>query len=298
MANDQTPDQLWRNLGDGRFRDVAPEMGCAVGITGEARAGMGVATADLDDDGDFEVFVVHLERQADALWRNEGAFFRDMTGISGLGSASRRFTRFGVGFVDFDHDGHQDLYVANGRVTLPASSGVPIAEDPFAEPNLLLAGAPDGRFHLAEPAGGTEIPLVATSRAAAFGDLDGDGGVDIVVVNRDGRAHVLRNLSADRGHWLLLELVNWPGRTHLGAQATVHWRGRTFRRRSAPTSSYQSSHDPRLHFGLGVGSPGAPDRATVEVRWPDGTVENIGSLAIDRLHVVRREGHSSTADRP
>jgi hypothetical protein len=286
VANDQTPNQLWRNAGDGTFVDVAAEMGCAVDPNGQARAGMGVAAADLDDDGDAELLVVNLERQADTLLRNEGAFFADITAAAGLGALSRRYTRFGVGLMDFDHDGYLDLYLANGRVTLPA--GVALGDDPFVEPNLLLAADADGSFHLVGPSGGTEPVLVATSRAAAFGDLDGDGGIDVVVVNRQGRAHVLRNRRAANGHWLVFDLENLPGRSAIGTEVIVHWAGRALHRWVAPASSYQASHDPRVHFGLGdKGSK--TEIEGVEVRWPDGGVQQLSPLRIDRRHrVVRR----------
>ena len=281
VANDQTANHLWRNLGDGRFEDVAAEMGVAVGPSGQARAGMGVATADLDDDGDQEILVVNLERQADALLQNEGAFFRDVTGARGLGTVSRALTRFGAVFGDFDLDGSLDLFLANGRVTRPAGSSTAAEGDPFAEPNLLFAGDASGRF---QPRPVLEPNLSATSRAAAGGDLDGDGRLDLVVANRDGPAHVLRNVRP--GHWLLLDLVNSPGRTAVGTRVGVRVGDRTLYRFVSPASSYQSSHDPRLHFGLG--SAADLGEVVVEVQWPDGTLEDFGPLAVDRVHVIRR----------
>ena len=116
----------------------------------------------------------------------------------GLRVASRRFTRFGMALVDFDNDGRLDLYEANGRVGL---QGETFAADPYAEPNLLFRGLAGPRFEEVQPRGGTAAALIATSRAAAFGDIDNDGGVDILVANRDGSPYLLRNVAPSRGHW-------------------------------------------------------------------------------------------------
>ena len=117
VANDQLPNQLWRNNGDGTFRDVAVESGAAIDAGGEAKAGMGVTAADIDDDGDSDLLVVNLGTQSDSFFRNEGAYFIDDTPQVGLGAITRKPTRFGVGLYDFNNDGWLDLFEANGRVT-------------------------------------------------------------------------------------------------------------------------------------------------------------------------------------
>jgi hypothetical protein len=186
VANDGMRDLLWVNLGDGTFRDAALEAGCAYDNQGLAKAGMGLTVADIDDDGDLDLLVCNLGGESDSLFlNNDGTFFVDSTLTAGLGVASRPFTRFGMGWIDFDNDGHLDLYQSSGRVE---RKGHTFADDPYAEPNLLLRGGPGPRFTEVEPAGGTAQPLVHASRAAAFGDIDDDGGVDVVVVNHDGPA--------------------------------------------------------------------------------------------------------------
>jgi len=281
VANDTMMNQLWLNRGDGTFLDEALLRGCALDEHGKAKAGMGVATADLDGDLDLDLLVVNLAQETDSYFSNDGEFFSDRTATHGPGAASRPYTRFGVGFADFDNDGTLDLYEANGRVQLSAE---PPTDDAYAEPNLLLRGTPGGGFETVEPAGGTREPLVATSRGAAFGDLDGDGGVDVVVVNRDGPAHVLRNVVKGRGAWISFRVAERSGGDALGATVTATVDGRRVRRDVASAYSYCAANDPRVHLGLGPAS-----RVTdVRVRWVDGTEESFGDFEAGRAVTLRR----------
>ncbi|HEX6885913.1 MAG TPA: CRTAC1 family protein [Planctomycetota bacterium] len=284
VANDQMPNHLWRNLGDGRFAEVAARTGCAVDRDGVAKAGMGVVAEDLDGDDDLDLLVVNLRAQADSFYRNQGAYFEDDTAALGLASATRPFTRFGLGCADLDADGWLDLYVANGRVTLPAEVEAR-STDPYAEPNQLLAGGPGGRFALVAPEGGVAGPLVHTSRGAAFGDLDGDGGVDVVVVNRDAPAYVLRNVVARRGHWIRFRVLDARGADALGAELRIELAGRTLRRDVRSAHGYCSASDPRVHVGLGEAS----GVARVRVRWPDGRERSFGPFEADRDVVLAPE---------
>src|SRR5437867_1309230 len=184
VANDGTPNQLWINRNGRGFEDAALTMGCAIDLDGKAKAGMGVHLADVDGDGDLDLLVVNLDGESDSLYRNEKTFFRDDTAAAGLRAISRPFTRFGVAMLDFDNDGFLDIYEANGRVGRQSEL---FSSDPYAEPNLLFRGAGGPRFDEVKPRGGTRTLLVATSRAAAFGDIDNDGAMDIVVSNRDSK---------------------------------------------------------------------------------------------------------------
>ncbi len=288
VANDGMRNNLWVNRRDGTFADQALTAGCAVDQDGQLKAGMGVGVLDLDDDADEDLLVVNLTNEHDSLYLNQGGFFADRTAAAGLTRVGRRFTRFGAGFQDFDNDGHADLFQANGRVSHGAESSGP---DPFAEPNLLYRGLLDGakgpRFEEVLPRGGTAAALVATSRAAAFGDVDGDGGVDVLVLNRDGAAHLLRNRVAARGSWLRLRVLERHGADALGALVTLRTGGRTLTRRVRSDTSYCAANDPRVHLGLGagegVGAQGAGARGVeVSVRWLDGTQEAFGALAAGR----------------
>jgi hypothetical protein len=285
VANDRTPNQLWINEGGGRFREAALSMGSALDQDGTAKSGMGVDAVDVDDDGDLDLLVVNLDGESDSFFRNRGGFFNDDTAAVGLRTASRPFTRFGAGFVDFDNDGYLDLYEANGRVGLQSER---YSSDPYAEPSLLFRGLPGPRFQEVMPRGGTARPLIATSRAAAFGDIDNDGAVDVVVVNRDSRPFLLHNVVPNvvkpRGHWITLRVIDDHGRDALGAQVIVKAGARTIRRDVRASYSYLASNDPRVHIGLGQDTA-AHD---VAIRWPDGISETFAGVPADRISVLRR----------
>jgi hypothetical protein len=285
VANDQMPNQLWINMGDGTFRDHAALTGCAVDDDGNPKAGMGVTAADIDNDGDRDLLIVNLVRESDSFHRNQGQYFVDDTIRVGLGVASRPFTRFGMGLHDFDHDGRLDLFEANGRVERGA---VLHSEDPYAEPNLLFRGGEDGRFVEVLPRGGTADPLVFSSRAAAFGDVNNDGAIDILIVNRDAPASLLINAVPDRGHWIICRVVDEHGRDALNATVTMTVGDTRIMRDVMVAYSYCAANDPRVHIGLGRNEVATG----VEVQWIDGTVEKFGDLSCDQIHVLRRgESH-------
>ena len=283
VANDGMMDQLWINDRGAGFTDQALRLGCAVDEEGKTKAGMGVTASDLDDDGDLDLLVCNLRSESDSLHLNQGSGARgfvDGTARAGLAAVSRPFTRFGIAWQDFDNDGRLDLYQANGRVTQFATTW---SDDPFAEPNLLFAGTAAGRFEEVTPRGGAGEALIATSRAAAFGDVDGDGGVDILVVNRDGRANLLHN-RADRGRWIMFRVLDEHGRDALGATVTMSIGDRTVSRDVRTAYSYCAANDPRIHLGLGE----AQEVTAVTVRWIDGSRESFGNFAADQIPTLRR----------
>ena len=283
VANDGMLNQLWQNKADGTFVDVGPSAGCAVDQDGRKKAGMGTHAVDLDADGDEDLLVVNLAGETDSFYRNDGARFADRTPLVGLAGTSRPFTRFGVGFADFDNDGRPDLYEACGRVTRrPEVSG----PRPFDEPNLLFTFGGAGRFEEVLPRGGTAELLVATSRAAAFGDLDGDGGIDVVVANRDTPAYLLLNQVAHRGHWIAFDLREANGRSALGASLRAEREGKPLFAVARSAYSYCAASDPRLHFGLGSDTALAGE---LRVTWADGVEERFaGPFAADQVHRLQR----------
>ena len=185
--------------------------------------------------------------------------------------SSRRFTRFGVALADFDNDRDLDMYQANGRIDhSPEFEG---DDDPFAEPNVLYRRDGD-TFEVVGPEGGTSEVLVHTSRSVAMGDVDNDGGIDLVVVNKDAPVYLLMNRVGANGNWVRFRVLNRHGSDAIGAtvRATV---GATRQRRSVQTAtSYLASHDPRVHFGLGQ----ARSVSNVEVRWSTGETELFGDF--------------------
>jgi len=279
VANDQVDNQYWVNRGGGRFEDQAMVSGCAVDINGAAKAGMGTCAADLDRDGDLDLMVVNLESQSDSFFRNQGGFFTDATAQVGLGTLTRRFTRFGVGWVDFDNDGLLDQFEANGRVTMPDRIPAGVA-DPFAEPNSLLRGTPSGSFVMVAGGAGRTS---RTSRGAAFGDLNNDGRVDLVIANRDAPAEVLLNVHETPGHWLLLRVIERHGRDAVGAILWLRLGGRDLRYDVNPHYSYLASNDPRVHVGLGP----EPRVESIRVVWIDGSEEWFGPFESDRIATLR-----------
>lgn len=281
VANDGMPNHLWLNQGGMRFSETALMAGVAIDQDGAPKAGMGVHAMDVDGDLDNDILVMNLDTESDSYYRNEGAFFVDATTAVGLRVISRRFTRFGVAMLDFDNDGRLDLYEANGRVGLQAET---FAADPYAEPNLLFRGQPGARFEEVTPRGGTALPLIATSRAAAFGDIDNDGGVDILVANRDAAPHLLHNVVPARGHWLLARVLDAKGSDALGARVDLEVGGRTLRRDVRSGYSYLAANDPRVHVGLGE----AREVSRVTVTWPDGAREVFGPLTADRVVTLMR----------
>lgn len=271
VANDGMKNQLWRNVDGEHFEDVAERAGCAVDQDGRAKAGMGTAAADIDDDGDEDLLVVNLSGEPDSFYRNDGDFFADRTPLVGLAVASRAYTRFGLGLADFNNDGYLDIYQANGRVTrAPEASG----PRPFDEENLLFQGLAGGRFREVSPRGGTARKLRATSRAAAFGDVDGDGGIDVVVVNRDSNAFLLINQVSVRGRWIGFRLLEKSGRPALGATLSCQVGQRAIMRRAHSAYSYCAANDPTILIGLAE----ATQVSGVEVLWADGTRESLGTF--------------------
>jgi hypothetical protein len=281
VANDGSPNQLWLNRGGGRFENAALTWGCAVDLDGKPKAGMGTDLADADGDGDLDLLVVNLDGESDSFYRNEKTLFHDDTVSAGLRTISRPFTRFGAAMLDFDNDGWLDIYEANGRVGRQSEL---FSSDPYAEPNVLFRGGAGPRFEEVQPRGGTRIPLIATSRGAAFGDIDNDGGIDIVVSNRDGTPYLLHNVVKERGHWAMFRVVDAHGRDALGAELTVTVGSRTVRRDVRAAYSYLASNDPRVHVGLGKETAARE----VTVKWPDGARERFGDVAADKIVALRR----------
>lgn len=257
-------------------------MGCALSPMGRPRAGMGVAAVDLDDDLAEELLVVNMEHENDGLFMNERTYFTDRGNRTGIAQAVRPLTRFGVGMPDFDNDGRPDLFAVNGKVR----HGAPVAPGlhPLAEPNLLARGLGGFLFEVVLPMGGVHPPLMATSRGAAFGDLDGDGGVDVVVVNMDGPVHVLKNVVASRGRWIRLRLLERHGRDALGAKASFDIGSRRVYREVRTAYSYLSANDPGIHVGLGDAA-GIRD---LRVIWPTGEVEAFGDVMGGGTQILRQ----------
>lgn len=282
VANDTAANHLWINQKNGKFRELALESGAAYSEDGLAKAGMGVALGDPDSDGDDDIFVVNLMREGATLYRNDGGSnFVDITRAAGLYPITFNFTGFGTDWFDFNNDGALDLFIANGAVTLREEQrGRP---RPFEERNLLIQGDGRGKFtDVSATLGGPAFAQPGITRGAAFGDIDNDGRVDLVLNANGGPARLLLNESP-RAHWLTVKLTA-PLTT--GARVTVFRKGPpNLVRRMHTDSSYCSASDARVHFGLGSD----PKIDRVEVTWPDGAKQTIPNPAADRQLEVKRQ---------
>ncbi len=291
VANDADPNLMWLNQRDGTFRDAATRLGAAVNARGDPEAGMGVVADDLSGDGLVDLFVTHLSREKNTLYRNLGAGrgFVDASAEAGLAAPSLPFTGFGTAAVDLELDGDLDLFVANGRVNsdLPPLAGArpPAPWDVLAEPNHVYRQEAPGAFALLDAAACPPCALAEVSRGVASGDLDADGDEDLVVVQANGPAQVLDNRSPRRGRWLSVRAVDPVlRRDALGARVTVRAGGRAWTRTVRANASYASASDPRLHFGLG--ETAAVDG--IDVRWPDGAAESFAATCVDCRVELRR----------
>ena len=284
VANDATANQLWLNR-RGRFEDGALLAGVALNADGQPEGSMGIAAGDPDNDGDLDLFVTNITGESHAFYVNEGAgIFEERRLLSGLGAATRPFTGFGTDWFDYDHDGLQDLFVANGAVTrVDALRRNPV---PFAQPNQLLRNMGGGRFRDVTAEAGAAFRLVETSRGAAFGDVDNDGDVDLLVTNNGGPVRLLLNESPGPRRWLQLRLEGvHDNRQGLGARVTLLTKGgRTLWRRAHTDGSYLSSSDPRVHFGLAE----SEEIGSVVVEWPRGPRETWTGIAPNRVIPLRQ----------
>jgi len=282
VSNDGNPNQLWMNQGNGRFVDKAVVHGAAVNRNGAAEASMGTVPVDVDDNGFLDLFITNLRGETNTFYFNDRGVFTDRTPTTGLAMPSLAFTGFGDGIADFDLDGTLDLYVVNGRVGYwePAIS----ASDPYAEPAQLFRGVGPGRFEEVSPAGGTAQSLIDTSRGAAFADYDDDGDLDIAYSTNHGPLRLLRNVASRAGQWIGMRVKDARGGDALGASVALKALGRTMHRDVLICSSYCSSNDPRVHFGLGA----AAEATDVVVTWVGGARESFGTLAAGRYHLLKQ----------
>ena len=277
VANDATENLLWLNQQDGTFRDVALLSGAALSGMGLAEASMGVDAGDFDNDGDEDLFMTHITNEGNNLYVNDGtASFRDRSTVSGLGAGSLPYTGWGTTWFDYDNDGWLDLLAVNGTVI--ASPGPADRPFPYDQRKSLFRNLGDGTFEDVTASAGAAFELSETGRGAAFGDVDNDGDVDVVVGNDTGPVRLLVNRIGNRRHWLGLRLVGAGGRDMLGARVAVRRPGEpTLWRRARSDGSYASANDPRLLVGLGESDV----RPAVEVRWPDGRRESWEAVEID-----------------
>ena len=281
VANDGRPNQLWLNQRNGRFVDDALLLGVAVNRQGRPEASMGVAVADIDADGDEDLFMTHLLSESNTLYVNQGGFLDDRTREANLEGPSLPFTAFGTGWIDIDHDGWLDLVVVNGAVRVledqaQAGDMLPLAQSNQLFHNVAVGVGSSGvsrRFDDWSDRAGEAFARAEVSRGAAFGDVDDDGDVDLLVLNNSGPARLLLNRGAEgRRDWIGLRLLtggDGSRRDALGARVRVERDGRpSLWRRVATDGSFGCASDPRV-----VAAVGSAKITGVVVTWPDGRDE-------------------------
>ena len=282
VANDSVRQSLYRNKGDGTFEDIAVIAGAAYDEDGRTFAGMGIDTADFDNDGYVDVFITTLSNEKYALYRNNGDLsFTYVTNTTGVGQITLLNAGWGARFVDVDNDGLRDLFVAQSHVLDTVEKSTAYLK--YKQPLLLMTNIGKGFVNVSATAGAAFNAPVA-ARGAAFGDLNNDGQLDAVVSVLDDAPLILRNAGTTH-HWIGIELSGTKSnRNGIGARVTVtNVTGQKQIFDVGTAGSYLSSNDPRIVAGLG----NAKAVRSVEVRWPSGRVQTVTAPAIDRYVQIK-----------
>jgi enediyne biosynthesis protein E4 len=284
VANDAGPNYLYRNKHDGTFEELGMISGISLSGDGQAQGSMGVDWGDFRHDGRLSMFVTNFTEQPDALYRNLGSDgFSDEGQHAGIAKPTYQLVGWGTAFLDFDNDGWLDLFEANGHV-YPQLDAIPGAAR-YREPMLLFRNKHDGTFEDVSPVL-ANIPE-ASRRGAAFGDLNNDGNVDVIVINIDGPPLLLLNTTKSKNHRVLFRLVGTKSnKSAVGARVTVKAgtgaAGLSQFSEVRAGGSYLSSNDPRLHFGLGANTT----MTEVEIKWPSGKVELLHDVSADYIYTI------------
>jgi enediyne biosynthesis protein E4 len=293
VGNDVMANFLFRNRGNGTFEEIALPVGVAYDQYGDPQGTMGVNAGDYDGDGRFDIVVSNYQDQVNTLYRNLGVLhgslqFQDVTVETGVGAGAMPLVTWGCGFVDFDNDGTRELFVAAGH--LQDTVAQYDSSNSFKQRNQLFQRR-SGRFvNVAAEIGGP-MNVIESSRGVAFGDLNNDGRIDIVVQNARSRPTIMINETPSKNHWALLKLVGTrSNRSAVGAVARLTAGERTQVDEVRSGRGYQSAEDLRLHFGLGTNAV----INQIEVRWPSGLTESWTNLTANRvIRLTEGEGLNS-----
>jgi hypothetical protein len=282
VANDSTPKFLYKNEGNGKFKDIGLESGTAVSDDGSEQASMGIAIGDYNHTGRPSIYVTNFSDENDLLYRNEGDWnFKEVSYAAGVALPSLPWVKWGTAFVDLDNDGWLDLITVSGHVypqvdSLPSGGG-------YREPKMLHLNQKDGTFCDASDMAGKALQERHVSRGLAVGDLFNDGNMDVVIGDIDGGPMVLRNHGIPGRHWVSFELTGTKSnRLALNARITIVAGGMTQTDEVHSGGSYLSQNDLRIHFGLA----NATKIDKVEIHWPSGRSETLTNLAVDQYYTV------------
>jgi len=287
ISNDTYPNFLLHNNGDGTFTDQATDAGVAYNETGKTVAGMGADFRDLNNDGLPDIFHTAMFGDTFSLYENEGkGQFSDATSSSGLTAATGRLTAWGVGAYDFDNDGWKDLFMADAAIL---DNSDEVEHRPYRLPNRIFRNAGDFKFEDVSGTAGASVAIPAAHRGAAFGDLNNDGKVDVVVTVLNGPPEILINRTASDHHWIILKLVGVKdNRDGLGTRIKITTAHGSQYNEATTAVSYNSSSDKRVHFGLG--EDGVIDR--IELSWPTGVKQVLRGVKADQVLTIREAPES------
>ena len=293
QTNDSAPNFLFRNEGDGRFREVALEAEVAFDPSGRVTGAMATDAEDVDGDGRLDLLVSNFNHYGTFLHVNAGGMrFTDRGSVLGLSMPTFNTSVFGARFLDVDNDGFVDLFMASGHPFAPVSKVWPGVH--YADPPFLFLG--DGqRFTNVAPEAGEALRPARAGRGVAVGDFDNDGYPDVLMLCMGERPRLFQNDTPHRNHWVGLQLEGTrSGRDAIGARVSLTADGRVRTRARIGGGSYLTASDPRLLFGLG--------RATrveaLEVRWPSGLAEAFPAPPVDRYTTLREGAGRATPPKP
>ena len=280
VANDTLPNFLFHNIGGKRFEEVALESGVAYPESASAISGMGADFRDVDNDGRPDLWHTAIENESFPLYLNRGGDFLEVTGKSLL-LKTRTMSGWSNGIFDFDNDGWKDLFVARGNVL---DNVTMFSNRRYEEPNSVFRNLGNGRFQDVSAEAGADFQKAASHRGAAFGDIDNDGRVDVVVNVLNGKAKYFHNLSRPDRHWILLKLVGTKSnRMGLGAQIRITGEDGLKQYNQVTTAvGYACSSDPRVHFGLGA----SKTVREIEIKWPSGIRQTLRNIAADQILTI------------
>lgn len=282
IACDSTPSILYRNNQDGTFTDVAVIAGVAFNEDGRSQAGMGATVGDYNGDGVLDIFRTNFSDDTSTLYRNNGdGTFSDVTFAAGLG-LNTRYLGWGTMFLDFDNDTWPDLLLVNGHV-YPEVDKHKLGST-YQEPRLLYHNLGNGTFRDISGAAGPALGQASSARGLAVGDLWNDGRIAAIISNMHGPPSLLVNQARSTNHWIGIRAAgSRSNRDGIGARITLRVGGRTLVDEVRSGSSYNSSSDLRVHFGLGK----ATKIDWLEIRWPSGLTEHFYGLAVDQIHTLQ-----------
>jgi hypothetical protein len=292
VACDSTPSFLLMNQHDGTFREEGVIRGVALSDDGMEQAGMGVGVGDYDLDGHLDLFKTHFTEDTEGLFRNNGkAEFENTTRAAHVGTENR-YICWGAGIVDLDNDGFPDLFMAAGSVYPEVEKTLP--QYPHKNPRVVFRNLGNGTFEELIEEAGPGVAALHSSRGCAFGDFDNDGDLDILIVNMSEVPSLLRNDIRGNNHWLKIKLIGTKSnRSAIGTRVLARYGKKIQAQEVLSQSSFYSSNDPRLHFGLGPETS-----ADLEIRWPSGLRETIKAVQGNQIIVIKEGAGIITGKKP